>query len=118
VTVYGKCHYIKEHWVWVFDSNVECHKWGAEQPTTIHCKALLHEEPHGSVKAVHGPLDVVGEFRFPWYSGQWTAENRAACFTLGGKLFPNPRSKSGPYERPMSWHNEYVISQQQNCSWW
>ncbi len=120
VTVFGRFHYIKEHWVWTFDQQVHCHKWGEEQPAQIHCKALVHEPVHGQlpVKAVQGPLDVVGEYRFPLFHGQWPAEARAACFTLGGKLYPNPRTKTGPYERPMIWHNEYIIPKVENCPWW
>jgi hypothetical protein len=84
----------------------------------MNCKALTHEPVHGAVRAVHGPLDVIGEYRFRANKGQWAAEARGACFTLGGKLYPNPRSKEGPYERPMIWHNEYVIPGAQNCNWW
>lgn len=118
VTVHGKFHYIPHHWVWAFDQQVACDKWGAEQPAKVHCKALVHEAPHGNVNAVVGPLDVIGEYRFAEMKGQWVASQRAACFTLGGKLYPNGRSTTGPYERPMIWNNEYVIPKEQNCQWW
>jgi sugar lactone lactonase YvrE len=118
VTVNGKYHYVYENWVWQFPSQWGCHKWGEEQPTIVHCKALVSEQPHGPVEAVHGPLNVIGEYRFANGQGQWVAELRAACFTEGGQLYPNPRNLGEPsVQRPMIFENEYVIPGVQNCNW-
>jgi hypothetical protein len=119
VSVHGRFHYIEHHWVWQFPNEWDCNKWGEEQPAKVNCKVLVHEETHGNgnVNAVHGPMDVIGEFRFPLMKGQWGVETRAPCFTEGGRLYPNPRQAAGPYERPMIWEVEYIIARIENCEW-
>ena len=118
VSVYGRFHYIYQHWVWLNDDQWGCHKWGEEQPSMEHCKKGFTEVPTGPANAVHGPISAFGQFRFKSGKGQWTPEASAACLTEGGKLYPNPRRAfEEAYERPMIWEVEYIFAGAENCDW-
>ncbi len=120
VSVHGRFHYIYQHWVWLNPNQWGCRKWGEEdhRPALVNCRALYPEPRTGAAGAIHGPINVIGEYRFRAGHGEWAAEARATCLTEGGKLYPNPRQAfDAPYERPMILEVEYVIGGVEACNW-
>jgi hypothetical protein len=107
VSAYGKFHYIPQHWVWLDSNEWDCHKWGEEQPAEVECGVGYYETPQGGVNAVHGPIDVLGLYRWPAGHGQWAASQSATCLTEGGRLFPTLHG-APPYDRPMILEIDYV----------
>jgi len=118
VTAHGRFHYIYQHWVWLKDDEWGCDKWGEEQPAKVHCRAFYPEARTGTAGAIHGPIDVVGQFRFRPFHGGFTPELKSTCLEEGGHIFPNPRNAAdAPYERPLILKREYVAAGVESCDW-
>jgi sugar lactone lactonase YvrE len=119
VSAAGWFHYVYRHWVWAFPAQWDCRKWGQEQPAEVNCRARSAEAPQGPAGAVHGPLDVFGQYRFHPTQGHFAGGDiKSTCLVEGGSIYPNPRrAYEAPYERPMIIEHEYVTPVVAQCDW-
>lgn len=92
------------NWVWISRGNLQCDKWGAQEPAMVNCE----KRP---LKPSHENVHVLGDYRFPPLKGNFYANPiAAACDTVRGRLEVGPT----PHEE------EAVISPArvgEACSW-
>lgn len=121
-SVHGWFHYKAHRWVWITNFNAGwCDKGGSEPPAKAGCKVFRNEPGHGPANAVHGPIELVGQFVFPPNYGGWEFYTRKVCFEMGGRLYPKlvaiyPGEPIPPYERPLVWDYTAPASTE-NCEW-
>ncbi|HSS31992.1 MAG TPA: 6-bladed beta-propeller [Solirubrobacterales bacterium] len=113
VTVHGTYHYKYHHWVWVYPTQLDCRKrWGIEQPAMVACAREFAETPSGPGQAVHGPVTLRGEYRWPPGHGHFEF-NEVACMAVVGEVFPKggPPIGEQPMRNPM--HREYFFTRRE-----
>jgi NHL repeat len=72
----------RTNWVWISKGNLDCDKWGDEQPAMVHCEKRP-DHP------VHGDLQVLGDFRFGVGKAAYNGFG-ATCVTVRGRLDVDP----------------------------
>jgi sugar lactone lactonase YvrE len=120
VSAHGHFHYEPQHWVWVTGFSEDwCSAWGQQAHffTKDHCKLRLGETAQGADHKVHGPITIIGEWEIPPEGGDVGVGFRIECLTLEGFLFPRSGNPQQTYERPMELNRQWVIPEQQQCSW-
>jgi hypothetical protein len=100
----------KSDWVWISKGNLQCDKWGEEQPALVHCEKRPLQPSHDNVY-------LLGDYRFaPGKGNFFSTPLTAACETVRGRLEVGP-----------SYHQEesllsparaaYGSDPAQPCSW-
>jgi hypothetical protein len=121
VTMGGRFHYVPHQRVWLNWKQWNCEKTGGSEIVDlllIHCEAFYPDgENYPSGTRFKGPIAAMGEFRFAAGAGQWVAEARGACLSVGGWLYPNSRvSSEGYYEAPLEYQRpKYIIPGVEEC---
>jgi hypothetical protein len=121
VTIQGKFHYVFHQRVWLNWKQWSCYKTGGDEIDVVllrHCEAFYPNGAHyPSVARFRGPIEVLGEWRFPTGYGQFAAEAKPNCLTAGGFLFPNPRKgdAEGLYEEPLAYHRPLPVEVAEDC---